>query len=126
MKFFLLTLLVVLQIFLAAESGAQSTLPCDGGNFARLLPSTERKALNELRAYLRTNAGSHIGHFLRINADKVVLQIGFLQKRETQLMKLVLRAIGEGSITEIDGGAVVGPKALVALGRLRKFALSRN
>ena len=78
--------------------------------------------LDELQNYLN-GKGFQDSHVLTIGKDgKGYLKIDFLRKGDLKFSKLMAQAVRDGSIAEIDAGAVVGPKVLILLHKLQKIA----
>ena len=81
--------------------------------------------LAELEEYLSSN-GRFDGHVLTYNSDSPVLSIGTLRRDQKKFMVLAMKAIQEGSVKEIQGNLIVGPKALTTLDNLAKDAVKNG
>jgi hypothetical protein len=87
-----------------------------------------RPALQRLHQYLQDPAypKTSTAHSLAVSARHAKLSIGTLRREEKKLNLLILKAIREGSLTEIDSGVVMGPKAVILLNRFKRESLHAN
>lgn len=87
-------------------------------------PASGQPALEKLVQYLAKHPG--LGHRVEFRPNGLaVLEIDYLERSQQKFMTLALRAIREGSLTRIDTGTLVGPKALPSILALAESAGDR-
>jgi len=58
---------------------------------------------------------------LKIRGQKGSLKVGIARRDQRRLNALILKALREGSLNDIDLGEVTGPKSLILIDRLREL-----
>lgn len=88
-------------------------------------------ALRELKAWLkgpemvaRMKEGE--AHTLKIAKGRGSLKIGIWHRDQRRFVALLLKALKEGSLKEIDAGEIASPKVLILLDRARELAVKEN
>lgn len=82
------------------------------------------RAIDRLQTFLDADRKStFIPHELVMGPNGATLKIGYLERTQKRFMSLVIRAIEEGDLSNIEAGEVVGPKVLILLNRMRDLAI---
>ncbi len=76
-------------------------------------------ALSKLIHYIESRKLQFGDHELEVTpTDGAKLKLGFIWRDEKRFIALCLRAVNEGSLSEIDAGPIVGPKAFIMLNHM--------
>lgn len=75
-------------------------------------------ALSKLKEYIESPKNKLSEHELVMTPSGARLKIGVLMRDQKRFLSLCGRAMDEGSLHEIDAGAVVGPKVFIMLNHL--------
>jgi hypothetical protein len=117
--------------------GSSSYLACLISRFSRSLNSSteqvarkkkgvqSRAALNSLKDFIKSQR-THLPHSLTMTPQGGIVQIGLLDRSQKLFMVLLLRAIREGNIAEINTGPVIGPKVFIILNHFLSEAKNLN
>lgn len=109
---------IYLPLLVFASSALAGDPPCSIP-YEKLEKSGLFRLIDYLDSPANRNVSDDTDDFLKLGSHEisnssqgVVLNIGFLSRDQKKFMKLLLQAIQEQSIDEINAGSIVGPKAL--------------
>lgn len=91
---------------------------------AAVARASGKPALADLEEHLAKSSTD--SHRLTSTPDGMVLKIGELERSQKKFMGLLLKTVREGSLPVIDGGLVIGPKALSWTNSIAKYAASHG